>query len=543
MIKNAKGLAIFTTMRTGLWVSGAGGSGVLIGKLPDGSWSPPSGLMLHTAGLGFLVGIDIYDCVMVINTEEALQAFTKIRCTVGGEMSAVAGPVGMGGVLESEVHKRRAPVFTYLKSRGFYAGVQLDGTILIERTDENERFYNEKISALDIISGKVRHTPYECRGLIQTIKAAQGDQDVDESVLPTEPTPSDFDIADDTKPFGIPDKEDPDPFGFLALQAEGLIIREAGTQKRASVDQFVFNPLPTSPIYGSFNRQSIDASMSRRSSWRTSMISNGTTLLTDRSTQTTDMSTQTDFDSPAISPAFSSVKSPKMAEIAEETTTLKPSQPPPLPERNLEVSRPVTPPNPVSSPNVDSEYKADDEAPEADHDDDVVVYDEPVVHEVTKAASPKFVARARLVTVQKRPPPTLPPRNPGRDRKPVVVNAAPSNGEENTTELLTPPEMPSHSRRSSESTFRELSSGHRSNSEASISSVEQLSGLEKHLATFKVEDEAKKVDLDEPKDETKGMQIDDEKNKMEKDEKETDTFHSIPPTPAAEATNPLHTQA
>ena len=42
VIKNAKGLAIFTTMRTGLWVSGAGGSGVLIGRQPDGEWSPPS---------------------------------------------------------------------------------------------------------------------------------------------------------------------------------------------------------------------------------------------------------------------------------------------------------------------------------------------------------------------------------------------------------------------------------------------------------------------------------------------------------------------
>ena len=89
--------------------------------------------MLHTAGLGFLVGVDIYDCVVVINTQQALDAFATVRCTLGGEISAVAGPVGMGGMLETEVHKRQAPVFTYLKSRGFYAGVQIDGTIVIER--------------------------------------------------------------------------------------------------------------------------------------------------------------------------------------------------------------------------------------------------------------------------------------------------------------------------------------------------------------------------------------------------------------------------
>lgn len=163
VIKQAKGLAIFTTMRTGLWVSGAGGSGILVGRMPDGKWSPPVGIMLHTAGLGFLVGVDIYDCVLVLNTDQALNAFSKWRCTIGGEISAVAGPAGIGGMLETEMHKRQAPVFTYLKSRGFYAGVQIDGTVVIERSDENERFYNQKISAKDILAGKAQTREWELR--------------------------------------------------------------------------------------------------------------------------------------------------------------------------------------------------------------------------------------------------------------------------------------------------------------------------------------------------------------------------------------------
>jgi len=102
VIQNAVGLAIFTTMRTGLWISGAGGSGVLIARKEDGEWSSPSGILLHTAGLGFLVGVDIYDCVVVINNRNALDAFTKVRATLGGEITAVAGPVGVGGVLEND---------------------------------------------------------------------------------------------------------------------------------------------------------------------------------------------------------------------------------------------------------------------------------------------------------------------------------------------------------------------------------------------------------------------------------------------------------
>jgi lipid-binding SYLF domain-containing protein len=197
VIKKAKGLAIFTTMRTGLWISGAGGSGVLVARIPDtDEWSPPSGILLHTAGLGFLVGIDIYDCVIVINTYEALQAFTKVRCTLGSEVSAVAGPVGIGGILDSEVHKRQSPIFTYLKSRGLYVGIQVDGSIVIERSDENEVFYGERIKVADILAGKARNPPKEkYQLLMNTIRAAQGDS-IDESELPSanELAPGDMEI-------------------------------------------------------------------------------------------------------------------------------------------------------------------------------------------------------------------------------------------------------------------------------------------------------------------------------------------------------------
>ena len=244
VIRRAKGLAIFTTCRTGLWISGAGGSGVLVGRTASGAWSPPSGILLHTAGLGFLIGVDIYDCVVVINTEEAMKAFTKIRCTLGGEVSAVAGPVGIGGILETELHKRQAPVWTYLKSRGFYAGVQVDGTLIIERMDENERFYGEKIGVQDILAGKVRHPPREIAMLMNTIKMAQGDTDVDEKALPdARPTPGDLKVEE------VIEMSDPDPLGVQALEKEGIEIKEAGTLRRPSLDEFESRPSPTSPIF------------------------------------------------------------------------------------------------------------------------------------------------------------------------------------------------------------------------------------------------------------------------------------------------------
>ena len=241
VIKNAKGLCIFTTMRSGLWMGGSGGSGVLIGRIPEtGEWSPPSGVLLNTTSIGLLIGVDIYDCVIVINNYEALKGFKMFRFTLGGEIGATAGPVGVGGILDTEVHARQEPVWTYIKAKGFYAGVGVDGSVILERMDENERFYYGKYSVDEILGGKVRHPPWEIRTLLETVKAAQGDNDIDESLtLPPGQSPGDLDLLP-PKSFGIPAADDPDPYGVKALEAEGLMIREAGTQEQPSEDAFEF---------------------------------------------------------------------------------------------------------------------------------------------------------------------------------------------------------------------------------------------------------------------------------------------------------------
>ena len=368
VIKKAKGLAIFTTMRTGLWISGAGGSGILVARKEDGEWSSPSGIMLHTAGLGFLVGVDIYDCVVVINTEKALEAFTKIRCTLGGEVSAVAGPVGIGGVLETELHKRQAPVWNYLKSRGFYAGVQIDGTVIIERGDENERFYGERLKVADILAGRVRHVPYETRTLMATIKAAQGDT-VDESQLPTaQPTPGDFEVAEDqSSGFGLPPSEDdPDPFGVKALEQEGMEIKEitdTGAVNRPSSDAFEYKPSPSSPIFANFTNSK---QLSKRDSGRLSIANS--VASTDRGTQTADF-----------------LDSVRLAESPKE-------------ERNH---------SPIKKTSENLAEELDDE--DSGHEK---------VDRAEQTQEMPVISKAKLVTIPKRIPPALPPRNPNRTSGP-----------------------------------------------------------------------------------------------------------------------------
>ncbi|KAI1145364.1 hypothetical protein F4825DRAFT_444096 [Nemania diffusa] len=201
VLASAKGLAIFTTFRTGLHVSGAGGSGVVVARLPDGSWSPPAGFLVHTLGAGLVLGIDVYDCVCVLTTKKAVDAFaSRARFSLGGEIAVVAGPVGVGGALEGFVGAGKdagngkgrgngsgnsgsgstsgnapsgraspsgenKPVWSYMKSRGFYAGVQADGTVIIPRVDANAEFYGERgITVERILKGQVKTHPVAAGG-------------------------------------------------------------------------------------------------------------------------------------------------------------------------------------------------------------------------------------------------------------------------------------------------------------------------------------------------------------------------------------------
>ncbi|WVQ64440.1 uncharacterized protein L199_002606 [Kwoniella botswanensis] len=172
VIASAKGLAIFTSMRTGFApFGGAGGAGVVVAKLPDGSWSAPASISPNNLSAGFLIGVDVYDCVLVIRTQEALDSFKTHKVTLGAELAVAAGPYGAGAAVEAG--KERAPLFSYVKSRGVYAGVEVVGQVFVERFDENGMMYHwPGVKAGDILSGKVK-VPIEAASLQSALKDAE----------------------------------------------------------------------------------------------------------------------------------------------------------------------------------------------------------------------------------------------------------------------------------------------------------------------------------------------------------------------------------
>jgi hypothetical protein len=322
--------------------------------------------------------------------------------------------------------------------------VQVDGTVVIERTDENERFYGQKIGVADILAGKARHPPYEIKMLMETVKAAEGRSDFDRGVmaeLADQPAPGDVNVESPTTNygpiFGIPESDDPDPFGVLALEREGLEIREAGSKSRPASTQFEYNPSPTSPIYNKFHRRSMDTlgSRSNRESYMSNLSSRARTSI-DRATQTTEMGTQTDDFTPSTSPSRSNehkrileedehqVREPEEIDYTKidlgEFAHLNHSQ---------EFDGTTVNDSPrehEDEHHVNGTDGADDSYISGDEDDE----EEPVIFEAASAQATVFMpqavkARGGLVDIPKRPaPPPLPPRNMARTSRVLMVDQA-----------------------------------------------------------------------------------------------------------------------
>ncbi|PHZ15375.1 DUF500-domain-containing protein [Rhizopus microsporus ATCC 52813] len=176
VIKEAKGLAIFTVVKAGFLWSGRAGSGIVVARLPDGKWSAPTAIATGGVGFGAQIGADITDFVLILNSDEAVRAFSQGgNLTLGGNLSVSAGPIGAGGEasITGDIRdKKVAPVFSYTKSKGLFAGMSIEGTGLIELQKANAKFYGRPIRANAILKGEIQ-PPVEAKVLYDMIQRAE----------------------------------------------------------------------------------------------------------------------------------------------------------------------------------------------------------------------------------------------------------------------------------------------------------------------------------------------------------------------------------
>ena len=120
-------------------------------------WSGPSAIATGGAGFGFQVGAEVTEYVMVLNTDDAVKAFSRGgNVTLGGDLSVAAGPVGRtASVAVTPV----AAIYSYSRSKGLFAGFSVTGTVIVTRAGANEKYYGRKVTPAEIFSGRVKPPP------------------------------------------------------------------------------------------------------------------------------------------------------------------------------------------------------------------------------------------------------------------------------------------------------------------------------------------------------------------------------------------------
>jgi len=154
ILQRAQGLAFMTEVKAGFLFSGKGGSGIVIRKQTDGTWSGPCAFGFAGVGAGLMVGASKTSTIVVLNTPEACDVFTsKGQVKFGADLEVTAGPVGrdIGGELRGG-KTGIAPCFSYSHSKGLYAGLSIDGTCLITKDNVNNEFYGVPVTPLEILS-------------------------------------------------------------------------------------------------------------------------------------------------------------------------------------------------------------------------------------------------------------------------------------------------------------------------------------------------------------------------------------------------------
>ena len=157
LLSAAKGLAFITVLKGGIFLAPSIGTGLLIARLPSGQWSAPTSIGALGLNYGFLIGADITDYVILLNSQDAIEAFSNnLGITAGIEIEIAAGPIGRTGHYSLNIGDCScAPAIAYSHSRGIFAGVAMSGLLIFSRSDVNHRFYGKLVEPSDIVSGKI----------------------------------------------------------------------------------------------------------------------------------------------------------------------------------------------------------------------------------------------------------------------------------------------------------------------------------------------------------------------------------------------------
>jgi lipid-binding SYLF domain-containing protein len=150
---------------------GSYGRGVMTcrsGKDFNGPWSAPSMMALEGGSIGFQLGGQATDFVLLVMNQRGADSILTSKVKLGGDVSAAAGPKGRSASAETDV-TMRAEILSYSRARGLFAGISLAGSTLRPDNDGNKRLYGKGVTAQDIVINSAIRPPASARSLLATL--------------------------------------------------------------------------------------------------------------------------------------------------------------------------------------------------------------------------------------------------------------------------------------------------------------------------------------------------------------------------------------
>ncbi len=129
-----------------------------------GEWGGPAAIKFGGGSFGFQIGGESTDIIMLVMNRRGMEKLASDKFTIGGDASAAAGPVGRTSAADTDI-LLHAEILSYSRTRGVFAGISLDGTVVSRDGSEDRKLYGHEVRNQDVLKGEVP-APSVARALI-----------------------------------------------------------------------------------------------------------------------------------------------------------------------------------------------------------------------------------------------------------------------------------------------------------------------------------------------------------------------------------------
>jgi len=151
LLQRAKAVMVVPELiKAGFFFGGEGGNGVLLARRDDGTWSDPAFYGLGSASFGLQIGVQSAEVVFFVMSDRALKAWMDDELKLGAKAGLTV--LMLGSNAEAALTSNAdVDVIAWARSKGAYAGITLEGSVIKPRHQWNDAYYGRRVNPEDIV--------------------------------------------------------------------------------------------------------------------------------------------------------------------------------------------------------------------------------------------------------------------------------------------------------------------------------------------------------------------------------------------------------